>query len=133
MTEPTSLELIEEYLKVRDHLTTQNKAYAEYVAPHKERMSAIENILLDRLNKDGAQNVKTDAGTAYKQTGLAIKVDNRDQLIDFCMDKWDDIGSELLMVSAQKDAVRDWMQANNGTPPPGVSTEFSTYVNIRRS
>lgn len=126
-------ELVAEALRIEDWMASEAKRFAEYMKPHKERVETIKNQLLEKLNAEGADNFKTEHGTAYKSHLLNIKIEDRNQLIDFCNDKWEECGSDMLMVSAQKDAVKNWMDANNGVPPPGISTSWFTRLNIRRS
>lgn len=128
----TPADLIQKYISVRDHIAAENKRYSEYIAPYNKEMDDIGNQLLAMLNEQKCENFKTEFGTAYKSTLMNAKVADRDKFIDFAFDNWDAIGNELLIVSAQKDAIRQHMEGNNGQPPPGVEVGFFTRVNIRK-
>lgn len=141
-------ELVEEHFKLRDHVAAQTKAFQEYLKPAQSRLEEIENQLLAMLNTQGCDSFKTEHGTAYKSTLMNTKIDpdaavyvngmrqevrGREALLDFALDHWDEIGNEMLMLNAQKDSVKRWMDDHAGTPPPGISVGWFTRVNIRRS
>lgn len=146
---PTDEALMERYFQLKDWLAGEDTRYKAYVGPFKEEMDGIETEFLTRLNARGADASKTDNGTAYKSTLLNVSVSpeglpykaidreapmtGREALLEFCLDRWEEIGSDLLQVGAQKDAVKKWMEESGGNPPPGVKTSFFTRVNIRRS
>ena len=133
--------LIEQFLKLKDHCTVQQKQFGEYLKPFQEQMSEIENKLMAMLhdlnkNKPDAKRAQLacDAGTAYLSTIVSPKVTERDPYIDFVLDNWFTIGNAMLQIGApQKDAVEEYQTAHNGQLPPGVTTSAFTRVNIRRS
>lgn len=143
----TAEQLIAEHNKLDDWLKAETKRFGEFLKPHKERLEAIGNQLLALSNTQKWDSIKTDAGTAYRSTLLNVSVSpdglpyergeeksiGREALLDFALDHWDDIGNDLLLVSAQKDAVKKYMEANEGKPPPGIVTGWFTRINIRRS
>ncbi len=143
----TAEQLIAEHNKLDDWLKAETKRFGEFLKPHKERLEAIGNQLLALSNTQNWDSIKTDAGTAYRSTLLNVSVSpdglpyergeeksiGREALLDFALDHWDDIGNDLLLVSAQKDAVKKFMEANEGKPPPGIVTGAFTRINIRRS
>lgn len=124
--------LVAERLKLEDYLAVETKRLSEFLAPHKARVEEINNQLLAWLNTNKLDKFSCDAGTAYRSTLLNLKVEDREKLLDFCNENWDSIGNELLMVSAQKDAVKTWLDEHEGSPPPGIGISFFTRVNIRK-
>jgi hypothetical protein len=133
MTEKTPADLIKDRIQLDAWLKHERKRLEEYFAPVAKQIEDIDNKLLGMLNEQKCDSFKTEHGTAYKSNILNVKVENRDALIDYAMDNWDEIGNELLMVSAQKDAVKNYMDAHDGKTPPGLSTSWFTRVNIRRA
>lgn len=145
----TDEQLVQKYVELRDWTQAEKKRFDTFMEPHKQTMDIIENEFLRRLNERGADSTKTDCGTAYKSTLLNISVTpegsapyirpdapasiGREALLDFALDNWDEIGNELLLISAQKDSVRRWMDEHQGVPPPGIKVNWFTKVNIRRS
>ncbi len=142
-------ELTRNYFLLDDWLEAESKRFAEHVKPTKLMLEAIKDEFLRRLNERKADSTKTDVGTAYKSQILNVAISpegtpyhipnstevkiGRDALLDFALDNWEEIGNELLIISAQKDAVRRWMDEHNGQPPPGLKLSTFVRINIRRS
>lgn len=149
--EATAEQLITEHNKIEEWVKGETKRFTEFMKPHKERLEEISNQLLSLSNTQKWDSIRTDAGTAYRSTLLNVSVSpdglpyygnsmspgderlGREALLDFALDNWDDIGNDLLLVSPQKDAVKKFMEANEGKPPPGVKTSWFTRINIRKS
>lgn len=98
--------------------------------PYKDAIGAIKAAMLERLQAEGHQNVKTEEGTAYQQTTMSVKVDNRDELLNFVS-----VNNriDMLDIGVLKEPVKDWLDTHDGVPPPGVKVDFFTKCNIRRS
>ena len=144
---PTADDLIQEYFRNDDFITSENKRFAEHMKPFNDRQEAIKAQLQEKMNADGLENIKSEHGTAYKSRILNTKIDadaepytngdgnlvrGREAVLDFCIDHWGEIGNEMLQIGVTKDAVKLYME-QHGKAPPGVSTSVFTRVNIRRS
>lgn len=149
----TAEALIAEHNKLEEWLKGENKRFGEHCKPYKDRLEVIGNQLLALSNQQKWDNIKTAEGTAYRSTLLNVSISpdgapytssgpdgvlkgqvvGREALLDFCLDNWEDVGNDLLLISAQKDAVRRYMEQNAGKAPPGIVTSFFTRINIRRS
>jgi hypothetical protein len=140
----TAESLIAERVDIDDKLKAASKKFAEFCAPWKARVEAIDIELMTILNAmgDDKASISTDAGTAYKSHLLNVSIDpegekygeqvGRMALLDFCLANWDTIGADLLLVQPQKDAVKAYMEAHDGKPPPGLKIGWFTRVNVRR-
>ena len=144
----TAEQLIAEHNKLDDWIKAESKRFSEFLKPHKDRLEAIGNQLLALSNTQGWQNFVSEKGygTAYRSTLLKISVSpeglpyeregqasvGREALLDFALDHWDDIGNDLLLVSAQVGAVRKYMEEHEGKPPPGITTSWFTRINVNR-
>ena len=62
----TDAQLIEKYQELKALVAQEGEAFDARMKPYKDGMATIENALLARLNERGAENTKTEAGTAYK-------------------------------------------------------------------
>jgi hypothetical protein len=155
MTDKISAELlIKEHHRLGDLLKQANKKFDELCLPFKTKIEEIEGQLLQMLNEQrGVDSTKsaisTDEGTAYLSHLLNVSVNpeaepfvndqgekqvGRMALLDWCLANWDKYGADMLMVGApQKDALKKYMDENEGRVPPGVSTSWFTRVNVRRS
>ena len=127
----TDAQLVEKYLQLKAKVASMSEAFDAQVKPYKDGMATIENALLALLNERGADNTKTDAGTAYKSVITSVKVVDRNVFLKFCIDNWNAGGSDMLNVSAVKDPVKQFMNGSTA-PPPGVETSAFTRVNVRR-
>ena len=128
----TDKDLIEKYVSMRDFIAVKKKAFEEITKPYKAGMDTIETALLARLVERGADNTKTDAGTAYKVAHVNVKVVDREKFVEFIMQEWETIGNEMLLAAPQKDAVRQYVDSN-GRSPPGIEVSYFTDVNVRKS
>ena len=132
MTDYTDEQLVSKYLAIKAKQTELKKGFEDQLKPYGDAMTLIENMLLARLIERGAQNTKTDAGTAYKVEHMNVKVEDRDAFVKFSIDHWDTIGSGLLMASPKKDEVRTYLKDHDGQLPPGLAVSYYTEVNIRK-
>lgn len=137
MTDLTAADLVKTYNELDDWLTAEGKRFDEHVKPVKKRMeetkSKLHEMLLALGSKD-KQSISTDYGTAYTSTIMTPKIVDRDKFLDAVLENWDDFGNEMTQLGApQKDAVKNYMDANNGALPPGVDISSFTRVNIRRT
>ncbi len=145
--EPTDASLVARYIALRDWIAGEKKRFDEHLKASQDEMDGIENDFLRRLNERGTNSSPTDYGTAYKVNQLNVKVSpegpsytssdgevlsGRDALLTFALDNWETIGDEMLMISAQKDAVKKYITDTNANPP-GVKTEQFVKINIKRS
>lgn len=128
MAEPTDLQLITQYVKLRDHVATRTKALTDALKPYKSGMETIETALMARLIQRGADNTKTEAGTAYKVEHLNVKVVDREKFIEYALNG----GGDMLLASPQKDAVRQYLDAHKANPP-GVEVTYFSDINVRKS
>ena len=145
--------LISEHFELSDKIKLANKQLADFIAPWKARLEEIDGALLALLNeqksKDSSKaSMSTDAGTAYLSHLMNVAVDTdaapyvnaggesqtgRMALLDFALENWETIGSDLLLVQPQKDAVKRYMEEHDGQPPPGLKIGWFTRVNVRPS
>jgi hypothetical protein len=126
---PTIGDLIAKHNELMAFLEGEAEAFDKTMKPYREGIEAIKGAILGMLQEQGVQNFKTDHGTAYQVTIMSAKVDNRvDFLNHVKQGAWD-----MLDARALKEPVKDWLDAHNGVPPPGVKIDFVTKCNIRRT
>lgn len=120
--------LVAEYRQIRDSIADQQKAFEASIKPLKERREAIENILLDDLNRSGANSVNTNSGTAYKTTRTSYGVED-----PAAFRAWAEAHGHLDFFEnrVSKEAIENWV--NEGKQlPPGIKVSTFTTVNIRK-
>ena len=130
MSDPTIGELVAKHNEILAFVEQEQETYDARMKPYIEGINLIKSTCLGILQQQGQQNAKTESGTAYQQTTMSVKVDNPNAFLDFVAkeNQWD-----MLSPQALKDPVKDWLDKNNGVPPPGVKIDFFTKCNIRRS
>jgi hypothetical protein len=132
--ETTAEQYIARYLQLKLHFEAINKTLNGVLVSDKSVLEAIQDRLLVLLTKTGADSVSCDSGTAYKSTLLSGKVTDRERFLDWCLDRWEGIGSDMMQIGAPKvEALRRYLQENGGDLPAGVETSTFTRINVRAS
>ena len=125
----TPAELIKRYQEIKRTKEIMDAEYKESIKPYSEALEAIELSLLEYLNSNGLQNLKTETGTAYKVTHVNTKMVDRQKLVAFVKET---DNFDLFTNSLTKEAVKAYVETHK-EPPPGV--EVTTYLecNIRKA
>ena len=148
----TADQLIAEHIRLKDYVAEKNKQFNEWLKPTKDKMEAVDSALLAKLNALGGGEkamLSSDSGTAYISNIMNVSLSEDAQpfvnsetgeqqtgkmaFLDFALANWDQFGNEALLVSAQKDAIKTYMEEHQGLPPPGVKIGWFSRVNVRRS
>jgi hypothetical protein len=124
--------LIKRSLELKAYVEGENKRFTAHMKPANDERAAIANELLARMNQQGLTNVKTEYGTAYLSTLLNQKVFDRDAFLKECLENWTNFGGAMVLVSAQQDSVKEYMESHEGNPPPGITVSWFTRLNIRK-
>ena len=125
----TPAELIKRHQEIKRTKDIMDTEYKESIKPYSEALEAIELSLLEYLNDNGLQNLKTETGTAYKVTHVNTKMVDRQKLVAFVKET---DNFDLFTNSLTKEAVKAYVETHK-EPPPGV--EVTTYLecNIRKA
>lgn len=117
------------YIKLRDEKATRKKAYEESVAALDEGMKRLEVAMLGLLTKQGAESVRTDAGTVYRSKKSTCHVADWDALLKFVQDNqfW-----HMLKKDIAKKAVDEFREEKNDLPP-GLDWREEFTVGVRRA
>jgi hypothetical protein len=124
-------EMIQQYIKLRDYVEAQTKAFEETMKPYRAGMATIENAVSAQIIELGGESIKTEFGTAYRSTTLAVKMADRQAFMEFVTQDWGE--REAFLTSAvTKDVVKDWLEQNN-SKPPGLDISYIHKTNFRRA
>lgn len=123
-------EMIKKYVELRDFMKLRAEARAVEDKPYNEAMETIEGIVLQHLNENSEQSIKTEWGTAYKSTTMSAKVASPEDFFNYVREA---DAFQLLTSAVSKDAVKEHMEEHQGTPPPGIDVTYFTKVNFRRA
>lgn len=129
MSKYTLDQIVGAYIKLRDQRDEVKRRQQEELSVFTEKMGKLESILLQRLNEQGAQNVKTEHGTVYRSKRTTAKVDDFEVALRFIREHeyW-----HCLPRSVNKTAVEDY-QKETGEAFPGVTINADFTVGVRRS
>jgi hypothetical protein len=121
--------VVEHYVAKRDELKALKERHKEEIAPYQAQLDKIESALLEVLNRDEVESMRTKAGTVYKSDVMSASVDDWETLLAWLIEskQW-----PILTKAVSKVAVREYMEEAR-EPVPGVSTSVFTKVGIRRS
>lgn len=152
--QPTTAQLLEEYMKLRTWKDQQTKAFNEFMKPHTDRMEQINGQLLQMALDQGVNGFSTDEATSFISQGIKHKVDpnaapwvnpetgkvetGREALLDWMLANWDQYGAEHAMINISVEGVKAYIEATKtpehpeGELPPGISIERWRSFNIRK-
>lgn len=96
----------------------------------KQKMTKIENVLLAHLNESGQESAKTVYGTFYKQEEIRPMGSDWDAYYRFIKenDAWEGLEKRIT-----RTFITQYMEANKGAIPPGVSVHREYVVRVRKS
>lgn len=129
-TQEVSLEaIIDRYVKLRDKKSQMDAAHKEALSPINLAMDRLEGAILERLNQQGVESVRTTAGTAYKSTTVSVTVADKQIFQRWLIEngQW-----EMADIRAAKTNVAEYRAANDDIPP-GLNYRESLSVGIRRA
>lgn len=119
---------IDTYIKTRDDLDKNRKAFNQYEATAKHYMDRIEMWVKDKADSMGLDSLKTSRGTAFRSVKVAYRVGDWESYI-----KWiQDTGNfHCLEKRAAKNAVKE-IHDETGEIPPGLSYHAEVGFDFRR-
>lgn len=125
MSEKLIEKAVMKYIHLRDQKKQITDKHKEELLPYNEAMSKIENLVLALLQKQGASNIKTAAGTVYTSTVVRPKITDWKILRPFILEN--DL-IDMMTLKLAPDAV-DQFRESTGDLPPGVV--ITTEINAR--
>lgn len=126
---PTTAEIVEKYIKMRDKKGALKAEFNKKVEKLDAALDLIEAHLLAQFTAQGLTSVKTEEGTAYKSSRVSAKVEDWDAALAFIQKNklW-----HMLERRVGKEAVAQYNE-EHGQLPPGVSMTEEITINVRRS
>jgi hypothetical protein len=129
----TADQLIKYSNELKDFKTKEDARFKEYMAPTQKMIAQIEAVIGKMFVDQNIKNLKTEFGTAYVSVLMNYKIENRELFLKSCLDNWTTFGGALLSVGSTVEPIKQFMEANNGSPPPGMAISWFSRINIRRS
>jgi hypothetical protein len=125
MSQP--VELIKQYIKLRDTKEMIANLLKEKTQPIVQEMEEIETQLKAVLDEMGVDSIKTVSGTFFKKTNTHVAVRDMDEVLTFV--KAND-AYDLFERKVNKTAVMTYIEDGRNVPGVEVTTEIK--VQIRR-
>lgn len=119
---------VDRYIQIRDARSTLRKAYDLKDAALKQAQNKLEALLLKSMDGQGAESLRTEAGTAYITLSTRAACGDWASLDDWMFDNRQVILERRVSSSAVNSILED-----GGELPPGVTLNRERGVNIRRS
>lgn len=120
---------VETFIELRDYIDDQQKQLDDAMAPYKEAMVKLQNKLLELMNKEKVDNIKTARGTAYRTTRTSVTVRDWEACLSYITSNqaW-----HMLERRVSKVAAEEFLEENK-RPLPGCDISRALVVQIRRS
>jgi len=116
-------EMIEDYVKCRDHMNATTKKC-------KKHMQLLEGEIMTLSDAQGVDGFKTKFGTAFKKTTPFIEIVEWETALDFIIDN--DL-KHMLPRSVKKTSAIEYREENNNELPPGLKYGTRVGINVTRS
>jgi hypothetical protein len=134
----TAEELLREHFTIADYIAGEEKRFAEFLQPYRERDNILRAQMQDKLNNLGVdserRSIRTDFGTIYNSTVTTPKIVDREKYLDLVLDNYETWGNGMLQLRApNKESVDNFIRENNGQLPDGVEISSILHLNIRRA
>lgn len=116
------------FIKLRDAKRKIQERHKEELKPYNDKLYRLETWMQKHLQQQGAQNIKTAAGTVFRVTKSTPKVVDSTLLVDFL--KENDL-IHMLKVTPDPDAVSEYVESTGDTPP-GITIVRESFARVRK-
>jgi hypothetical protein len=116
------------YIRLRDTKKLKDEEHKKSLVKLIQAMDKLEGGLLEFLDRSGAQNLASAAGTVFKSILITATVEDKAAFMAFVKET-DQF--EALDVKANKTFVKDYMDENKEAPP-GVKVSQIAQVGVQR-
>lgn len=125
----TPLELITEFIRLRDQLSEKKAEFKQIEDQIKTRQAQIQGELSQVMSQLGVDSLKTPSGTAYLTEKVSVLTSDKEKFLEYVQknEAW-----ELLDIRGSKTAIQEFTLENNDVPP-GIELSRFQDVGIRRA
>jgi hypothetical protein len=129
--EDSNLEnMVEVYLKIRNHLREAQAEFAKKEADIKEQMAVIEEHFLERCKEIGAKNIKTKHGTIIRTVKTTYSTDDWQSFYEYIDEHK---LYEVLHQRIHQVNLRTWLEEHPTLVPKGLNVVNSFQISVRRT
>lgn len=135
MTTPTPVlvfdaeKRISQYVSLRDKIKVLEETHKKAMAPYKEMLDTLGNIVLKHMQDTNVESVKTGEGTAYISERSSVSLQDAEAFMQYVIanQAW-----ELMDRKANAPAVEAFIKKTGGLPP-GAKFNKMIKVGVRRA
>jgi hypothetical protein len=120
---------VDKYVRLRDKITEINKKHKEELAPFKEALDTLGDMLLGHLNSTHQESSATKHGTVYKTKKDSVSIADMTAFWEFVTSQGQ---MDMVDRKANVTAVREYMEEKK-LPVPGVNFSSVAIVGVRRA
>lgn len=128
-TPPTFETRVGQYVKLRDLIKKKVDAHTEEIKPLKETLEKLNSVMLAHLTQIGADSVATAAGTVSRTTKKSATIADMSAFWTYVVTQGD---FDMVDKKANAKRVEEYIEANQGQLPPGVTFSQVDLVGVRR-
>lgn len=122
--------LVAAFIKIRDARDDIKRKADEEIRGLEEEMQVINQAILDTLKEQGADSIKTPAGTAYRTVKSRYWTNDWESLYDFIHEN---DAYELLERRLHQSNMKQFLEDNPNLLPKGLNVDSEYQVVVRRS
>lgn len=125
--------LVTEYQQIKAAHETDQAKFSAHWKPALEKLETIGSQIQAAMLEQGIKSFKTDTGTAILSIITTPKVLDKEQYLDWVLANWDAYGAMLQIGAPQKNALQEYMDANDSKLPPFVTVDNFVRFSIRKA
>lgn len=121
---------VAEYIRLRDEKNALSNKHKAEMAEVTSQLDKADAFLLGKLQEMGVESFKAGGATVFFATELRAGIGDKGALMDYIRNTGE---VEILQSRVSSTVLREWMDRNNGTTPPGVTASFERVVRVRKN
>jgi hypothetical protein len=126
---PTVDKLVRAYRKMRDTIKEREEEHKAELAELREQMEEVSSALLDFLNENNLDNVKTPEGTVSRRVNTRYWTSDWEKMYDFIKEHE---AFELLERRIHNANMRNFLDENPDLLPRGLQVDNRYIIQVRK-
>ena len=118
------------YIKIRDALDEKREQHKEELRELKDQLDLVSNKLLDILQEQNAQSMRTDVGTIMKGVTTRYWASDWESMYEFIKEN---DAFPLLEQRIHKTNMKKFLEENPDKLPIGLQTDSKFSITVRRA
>lgn len=117
------------YIKIRDRRAEIKRAYDDEDGALKEKLKTIESALLEYCSSENVDSVRTAEGLFYRTTSTRYWTSDWEAMNRFILENE---MPEFFEKRLNQTVVREFLEENPETVPPGLNTTSEYNIRVRK-